>query len=743
MVDIPFKQDPSQPVQAFPEGLKMVAGDPNRKTPNSAFFWSCHRKADLSDEVAGDNFNFDDPCVGGIKHDLTFPSCWDGVNLYKSDQSHMAYPTQSIRDGPCPASHPIRLPSILLEVTYHPEKFPAITKGKNMKGNLVLANGDTTGYGLHADFIMGWDRAILTKALNDPKCVNLGHSITIQECPTLAPYFNINAAQSCKPARGQLTEPYSQGDGNVLPKLPGCNPLWGATGSKPTCNPAVPGLDVSAFKTTAGPDVLPASQQYNSALPDTPGWHDIGCYSNSVANGINYVDQKMTPQRCQDTCKKNGYNYAGLQVTVSTFRCACSSTFDNNAGLQLSGCDVACPGGSGTCGGMLIGLPSADRVKTEFLHPSGQYKQETYYQPAKYITPDTTSYDLGCYQLPYDWQSDNLVKGASYSFTSTSMTRDLCSSTCVSKGAAYSAVRDTTCYCGTNFKTGPGFYVPNDMCTRKCGGSNEICGDYYLLSVGNLANYKPGGASASSSSATPTPTSTPVNPAVATYVSRGCIADGIPRVLNATSTYSPTGMNPSVCADIARKAGRKLFGIEYGGECYVGDQLLSYTQATDCSTPCTSGDTGACGGPYKISLYELGPVGFAPTTPPPVASPAPAPAPPAFTYRGCIKDGIPRVLNSTSTYSPSNMSPSVCASIAQQAGRKYFGIEYGGDCYVGDSLLSNTTASDCSTPCTSGDKGACGGAWTISLYSLDLSIPKRRRRERPFPIRRGTDGMVV
>lgn len=324
------------------------------------------------------------------------------------------------------------------------------------------------------------------------------------------------------------------------------------------------------------------------------------------------------------------------------------------------------------------------------------------------------------------------------------MTRDLCSSTCVSKGAAYSAVRDTTCYCGTNFKTGPGFYVPNDMCTRKCGGSNEICGDYYLLSVGNLANYKPAGASNSptSSSATPTPTTAPVDPAVATYVSRGCIADAMPRVLNATSTYSATGMNPSVCADIARKAGRKLFGIEYGGECYVGDQLLSYNEATDCSTPCTSGDKGSCGGPWKISLYELGPVGYAPTSGPPVATPAPAPPPPTYTYRGCINDGMPRVLNSTSTYSPNNMSPALCAGIAQQAGRKYFGIEYGGDCYVGDSLLSNTTATDCSTPCTSGDKGACGGPWKISLYEITpSSTPKRRRRERPFPVQRRAEVM--
>lgn len=176
-------QDPSQPVQAWPEGFRLLAGDPNRKSPNGAFVYECHRKPDLSDSVQSDNFNFDDPCLGGIKFDLTFPSCWDGVNLYKNDQSHMAYPTRGIRDGPCLASYPIRLPSILLEYTYHPESHAAVTKGQNVKGHLAWANGDTTGYGLHADFMMGWDREILTKALNAPGCVNTGGAITIQSCP--------------------------------------------------------------------------------------------------------------------------------------------------------------------------------------------------------------------------------------------------------------------------------------------------------------------------------------------------------------------------------------------------------------------------------------------------------------------------------------------------------------------------------------------------------------------------------
>jgi hypothetical protein len=212
------------------------------------------------------------------------------------------------------------------------------------------------------------------------------------------------------------------------------------------------------------------------------------------------------------------------------------------------------------------------------------YKMDTYFLGAKYITPDTSSYDLGCYKLPGDWQSDNLVKGATYTFVSKTMTRDLCSQTCVDKGAKYSAVRDTSCYCSASLNPGPGYYVPSDMCTRKCGGSNDICGDYYAVSIFNLANYKSSGATPTTStpatsSAAPTPTSTPVL--------RGCVGDGVPRVLNSSWTYSASEMSPAFCANIARQAGRKLFAIENGGECFVGDSLSSANPSTQCNVACT------------------------------------------------------------------------------------------------------------------------------------------------------------
>jgi hypothetical protein len=543
----------------------MVAGSPTAKTPNGMYTYYCHRKPDLSDEISSNNFNFDDPCLGGIKFDLSFPSCWDGVNLYKSDQSHMAYPTYNLREGPCPMSHPVRLPSILLEYTYHPEVYPAITKGQNMKGHLAWANGDSTGYGLHADFMMGWDRDILTKALNDPRCVTINHAIPITECPVLNEYFNINAAKACKPARGQLMEPFPQGDGNIVPKLPGCNPLWGATGAKPGCAIPVPALDISAHKTTAGSDILPVSQQRNTSIPDTKGWHNIGCYHDqAMTPALAFVDPKLTPERCQDACQRNGYNYAAVSTIGGVARCICDNKLNTNAGIQLTGCKVPCPSGDKTCGGKSL---RTARITAHRSSPPGEYKLDTYYQPARFIVPDTYSSDLGCYKLPYDWASDNIIKGATYTLIDKAMTREKCSSTCSAKNATYSAIRDNTCYCGVNLKTGSGYYAPAETCTRPCAGnSSQICGDYFSLSVFNLK---------------------PLPKPMDTVEYRGCVTDGAPRILGSTWVHSYTTMTPEYCADVARKAGKKVFGLESGIECFIGDALLSANASTKCSTPCS------------------------------------------------------------------------------------------------------------------------------------------------------------
>jgi hypothetical protein len=168
----------SEPVKPFPQGLRMLAGNPMAKVPTAKAGFYCQINPDFSDTIEGPNFNFDRDCPWGMKTDLYFPPCWDGISefmavmrltadLWKPDMSHMSYPLDSVNANSCPISHPVRLPAILLEYTW---QINAVMPNVPLAGNLVWANGDSTGYGIHGDFVDGWNTELLGKALNSPGC---------------------------------------------------------------------------------------------------------------------------------------------------------------------------------------------------------------------------------------------------------------------------------------------------------------------------------------------------------------------------------------------------------------------------------------------------------------------------------------------------------------------------------------------------------------------------------------------
>ncbi|KAJ9123026.1 hypothetical protein QFC24_004065 [Naganishia onofrii] len=66
----------------------------------------------------------------------------------------MARKTNAMHLLGCPYTHPHKLPTIFLESTWHISQLPQAAK-KPLKGRLAWANGDTTGYGFHADFTDG------------------------------------------------------------------------------------------------------------------------------------------------------------------------------------------------------------------------------------------------------------------------------------------------------------------------------------------------------------------------------------------------------------------------------------------------------------------------------------------------------------------------------------------------------------------------------------------------------------
>ena len=54
-----------------------------------------------------------------VRAEVTFPSCWNGQSDSSDHNSHMAYPGANgeWESGPCPITHPFRLPTLFFEVS--------------------------------------------------------------------------------------------------------------------------------------------------------------------------------------------------------------------------------------------------------------------------------------------------------------------------------------------------------------------------------------------------------------------------------------------------------------------------------------------------------------------------------------------------------------------------------------------------------------------------------------------------
>ncbi|KAH8589877.1 hypothetical protein B0O99DRAFT_655229 [Bisporella sp. PMI_857] len=211
-------------VTVMPSGFRMLTGDPTLRNKQSGSLAICHRCLAESERVMGgsgapcsakDTAEFPKtPCLGGIRATVIFPSCWDGKNLDSPDhRSHVAYaPGSALAGDKCPSTHPVRIPQVMYEVMYDTSKFADPAYYKNGKQPLVYSFGDPTGYGAHGDYLFGWEKGALDRAMDA-----LGSNCFSETCPVLKLQSGENLIKCTKPQ--QAIE--DTGTNTWLKELPG------------------------------------------------------------------------------------------------------------------------------------------------------------------------------------------------------------------------------------------------------------------------------------------------------------------------------------------------------------------------------------------------------------------------------------------------------------------------------------------------------------------------------------------
>jgi hypothetical protein len=82
-------------------------------------------------------------CADGLRLELMFPSCWNGVSLDADNhKSHVAYP-DLVMEGICPADYETRILALFFETIWDTSVF------RNISGHFLLSNGDQTGRNSH------------------------------------------------------------------------------------------------------------------------------------------------------------------------------------------------------------------------------------------------------------------------------------------------------------------------------------------------------------------------------------------------------------------------------------------------------------------------------------------------------------------------------------------------------------------------------------------------------------------
>ncbi|GFP60137.1 WSC domain-containing protein ARB_07867 [Trichoderma asperellum] len=483
---------------------------------------------------------------------------------------------------------------------------------------------------------------------------------------------------------------------------------------------------------------------------------------------------------CGMTCNDNSTEYCGGSNRLNVYKLGTTVISTTTSVVSSTATTIPPTNGSTTV--------IATSTDTSISSTSISSSSPTPTGPS--VNPGLDGYSsIGCYTEATD------ARALANFIDTTNKTVADCIEACKADSYIYAGLEyGGECWCDNSFAKGS-VLAPIGDCGMTCNGnSTEFCGGSDRLNVYQLKDIPvtssapattasstpslpttvpPTTVSPTTSSGTTTSIPTPTGPAIKkivnNYIFQGCWDEPPNDRAIIDQMYANDSMTLESCAAFCK--GFTYFGTEYGRECYCGNVLkegtVKATNQGDCSFPCAGDDTEFCGAGSRLELYKLSPnatatianlgsgtsiapkssgvattVSEAATSSAPSASPSPT-GPVIFhgnknfTYYGCLAEPSEGKLMDNQVYNnDTTMTPQVCLSRCGQY--KYAGVEYGQECWCGNTLNlagwadstpgKNVSSSECNVVCPGNATEYCGAGNVLQLYVKKTFVSKRWRK---------------
>ncbi|PIL32445.1 hypothetical protein GSI_05147 [Ganoderma sinense ZZ0214-1] len=339
--------------------------------------------------------------------------------------------------------------------------------------------------------------------------------------------------------------------------------------------------------------------------------------------------------------------------------------------------------------------------------------------PSTPAIPGTAFKFLGCFTD----QGARSLGGATFTNT-TGMTVESCIAFCSAQSFNFAGLEFAQeCWCGNEIANG-GTNATLSDCNSPCtGDASEICGAGNRLSVYWNGVQPP-----------PPPT---VVPSVGLWESLGCYNDSVNARALPTGVNVPGNFTVEGCTEACFEADFPLAGMEFADQCFCSTAIANGgapIAASLCNMACAGNSTELCGGPNALNVYNFTgtitgtpgvPPGGGPGTGPVLVNPVTSGLPNNFTYAACYVDNANGRIMGTQNPDDQGLTVESCVTSCHSQNFTLAGMEFGVQCFCGNTLIDGATVGDestCNMACGGNSQEACGGPNRLSVYTSSGSV---------------------